>query len=154
MATPEPAMYSSSTTTETPGSDKSHHRRPGIHHQPNLKELRQSTMDSSGYSSSEDPNRKPTRSATNSTSRTDGSGVAGYRHRINSAFFSLMGPYKVLVCFHVCVQRTWLFINHIVFYVLNRLRLINGYSSTLKNDACSSSRYGVVWKWCLYFMLC
>lgn len=142
MATSEPALYSSSTTTETPVSDKSHHRRPGIHHQPNLKELRQSTMDSSGYSSSEDPNRKPTRSAANSAGRTGGSSIAGYRHRINSAFFSLMGPCKVLVCFHVCVHGYLL--TTLFFYILNRLRLINGYSSTLKNDACGSSRYGVV----------
>ncbi|XP_074486954.1 uncharacterized protein LOC141765034 isoform X1 [Sebastes fasciatus] len=59
--------------------------RPGLYLRPNHKELSQSGVDSSGYSSSEGPHRKPT-----STSSNSGAPSTGYRDRISSAFFGLI----------------------------------------------------------------
>ncbi|XP_035493356.2 SUN domain-containing protein 2 isoform X1 [Scophthalmus maximus] len=95
-ATPRPALTPSSTRSRTPTRcpsvppEKSplpgHHgpSRPGLHPRPGHKEpLSRSGVDSSGYSSSEGPYRKP-------TGRTSDDPSPGYRSRISSAFFSLM----------------------------------------------------------------
>lgn len=106
-ATPRPALTPSSGRSQTPTCcpavppEKSSHSglynssRPGLHFRPGHKELSQSSVDSSGYSSSEGTYRKPT-PATSSTSRTSTNGAPpcnGYKHRISSAFCRLMGEY-------------------------------------------------------------
>ncbi|XP_070684618.1 SUN domain-containing protein 1 [Pempheris klunzingeri] len=102
MATPRPALTPSSSRSQTPTHcpsvppEKSPQaglyssNRPGLHLRPNHKDLTQSGVDSSGYSSSEGTHRKPT-AATGATSRIhSGAPSTGYRGRINSAFCSLM----------------------------------------------------------------
>lgn len=115
VATPRPALTPSSSRSQTPTLSPSvppekcpvagpcSSSRPGLHHRPNHKELTQSSVDSSGYSSSEGPQRKPTAV---STDRIHGNSVApgaGYRSRVSSAFSSLMGGYEVCVFLRVCV---------------------------------------------------
>lgn len=71
--------------------------RPGIHLSIHNKELIQSSMDSSGYSSSEGPNRNLIASASSSNSTVSDSGqvsTASYRNRISSAFITLIGKYR------------------------------------------------------------
>ncbi|XP_073329841.1 uncharacterized protein sun2 isoform X2 [Pagrus major] len=102
VATPRPALTPSSSRSQTPTPFPSgppekcavggpcSSSRPGLHHRPNHKELTQSSVDSSGYSSSEGPQRKP---AAASAGRIHGNSVApsaGYRSRVSSAFLSLM----------------------------------------------------------------
>ncbi|XP_030289296.1 SUN domain-containing protein 1 isoform X2 [Sparus aurata] len=102
VATPRPALTPSSSRSQTPTLSPSvppekcpvagpcSSSRPGLHHRPNHKELTQSSVDSSGYSSCEGPQRKPTAV---STDRIHGNSVApgaGYRSRMSSAFSSLM----------------------------------------------------------------
>ncbi|KAG7239548.1 hypothetical protein INR49_028786 [Caranx melampygus] len=64
--------------------------RPGLHLRPNHKELSQSGVDSSGYSSSEGTYRKPA-AATSSDKMSSNNGAPspGYGSRISSAFVSL-----------------------------------------------------------------
>lgn len=154
MATPRPALTPSSARGQTPTRCPSvppektpyaghcSSSRPELHLRPNHKDLSQSGVDSSGYSSSEGPLKKPT-AATSSTSRLhSGAPSTGYRSKISSAFFSLMGEYGVCVCLHVCV--CVLLCNNLnVSYVLCRLNLIDGRRSTVKNNACDNFRYGV-----------
>uniref|UniRef100_UPI0037E99014 SUN domain-containing protein 1 isoform X2 n=1 Tax=Semicossyphus pulcher TaxID=241346 RepID=UPI0037E99014 len=104
MATPRPALTPSSARSPTPTRCPSvptetspcaglySSSRPGLHLRPTHKELSQSSLDSSGYSSSEGIHRKPT-AATGGTSRIHNNSVTpstGYKRRISSAFFSLM----------------------------------------------------------------
>lgn len=77
-----------SISSEMPTPVRSHHARQGTG---------PSTMDSSGYSSSEDPNRKPIQSAgAGSTGKSFARTLTGYRPRINTALLSLMGECEVL----------------------------------------------------------
>lgn len=92
--------------SEMPTPVRSHHARQGTG---------QSTMDSSGYSSSEDPNRKPIQSAsTGSTGKSFARTLTGYRPRINTALLSLMGECEVLASLsvhfyvHACLIATFL----------------------------------------------
>lgn len=144
-----------SICSEMPSPDRSQHVRQGSG---------LSAMDSSGYSSSEDPNRKPIHSATSSSGKSYGSTVTGYKLKINSALFSLMGECGVLgflnVYFYVHAYLITTFL-----YVLNRLDLATGQPNS-QNCECSSSRYGVrvnvhfiytyivnlYMKWCFYVM--
>uniref|UniRef100_A0A8D0D363 SUN domain-containing protein 1-like n=1 Tax=Sander lucioperca TaxID=283035 RepID=A0A8D0D363_SANLU len=106
--TPRPPLTPSSTRSQTPPCcpsvppEKSPYAglcsssRPGLHLRPNHKELGQSAVDSSGYSSSEGPHRKPT--ASSSTSRissNSGAPSIGYMSRVSSAFFGLMANTSV-----------------------------------------------------------
>ncbi|XP_071360239.1 uncharacterized protein sun2 [Trachinotus anak] len=100
-ATPRPALTPSSSRSQTPTCcplappEKSPYaglyssNRPGLHLRPNHKELSQSGVDSSGYSSSEGTYKKPI-VATNTMSSNNEALSPGYRSRISSAFFSLM----------------------------------------------------------------
>ncbi|XP_023286967.1 uncharacterized protein LOC111673437 isoform X1 [Seriola lalandi dorsalis] len=102
-ATPRPALTPSSSRSQTPTCcplappEKSSFTglysssRPGLHLRPNHKELTQSGVDSSGYSSSEGTYKKPTvaTSANSRMSSNNGAPSPGYRSRISSAFFSL-----------------------------------------------------------------
>lgn len=109
IATPRPALTPSSSRSQTPTRGPSvppeksplaglcSSSRPGLLLRPSYKELSQSGVDSSGYSSSEGPHRRPAADATGdaslSASRVRGvSGAprAGYRSRISSACFRLM----------------------------------------------------------------
>ncbi|XP_051240978.1 SUN domain-containing protein 2 isoform X2 [Dicentrarchus labrax] len=118
IATPRPALTPSSSRSQTPTHcpsvppEKSPHAglcsssKPGLHFRPNHKELSQSGVDSSGYSSSEGTHRKPTAAVaaavagtTSSTSSNRGNSAAprtGYRTRISSAFFSLMDSVSLM----------------------------------------------------------
>ncbi|XP_040002748.1 SUN domain-containing protein 1 isoform X2 [Xiphias gladius] len=103
-ATPRPALTPSSTRSQTPTClpsvppEKSPYAglcsssRPGLHLRPNHKELSQSALDSSGYSSSEGIYRKPMVAASSSSRMSSNSGAlsSGYRSRISGAFFRLM----------------------------------------------------------------
>lgn len=100
MATPRPALTPSSARSQTPTccpsvspEKSSSSSRPESHLKPSLKEQSQSTVDSSGYSSSEGTHRKPTSAATSSGRTISGAPSSGYGSRISSAFFSLMGEY-------------------------------------------------------------
>ncbi|XP_074521604.1 uncharacterized protein sun2 isoform X3 [Halichoeres trimaculatus] len=100
MATPRPALTPSSSRSQTPSrcpsgptetssySQFCSSSRPGLHLRPNLKELNQSSVDSSGYSSSEGTHRRPSVTSI-STSRIH-STSAGCKSRISSAFYGLM----------------------------------------------------------------
>ncbi|XP_035035450.1 uncharacterized protein sun2 [Hippoglossus stenolepis] len=100
-ATPRPALTPSSSRSQTPTCcpsvppEKSLYAglysstRPGLHLRPNHKELIQSAVDSSGYSSSEGIYKRPL-VAPSSSVRMSGAPTPGYRTRITSAFFSLM----------------------------------------------------------------
>lgn len=116
VATPRPALTPSSSRSQTPTLGPSvppekcpvagpcSSSRSVLHHRPNYKEPTQSSVDSSGYSSSEGPQRKPTAA---STDRIHGNSVApgaGYRSRMSSAFSSLMSEYEVCVYLCVCVS--------------------------------------------------
>ncbi|XP_054459769.1 SUN domain-containing protein 1 isoform X2 [Anoplopoma fimbria] len=71
--------------------------RPGLHLRPNHKDLSQSGVDSSGYSSSEAPLRKPpATSSTSKISSDSGAPSAGYRSRISCAFFRLMDSVSLM----------------------------------------------------------
>ncbi|XP_041789257.1 SUN domain-containing protein 1 isoform X3 [Chelmon rostratus] len=108
IATPRPALTPSSTRSPTPTRcpsvppEKSPQAGlcssniPGLHLRPNHKELSQSGLDSSGYSSSEGPYRRPT-TATSSTSRSHGNSAApSIGYRICSAFFSLLDSISLM----------------------------------------------------------
>lgn len=104
-ATPRPALTPSSARSQTPTCcpsvppEKSPYAglcsssRPGLHLRPNHKELSQSAVDSSGYSSSEGTYRKPivAPSSTRRMSSSSGAPSSGYRDKISGAFFRLMG---------------------------------------------------------------
>lgn len=110
MVSPRPALTPSSSRSQTPtrcpSAETSSYCR--LYSRPNLKGLSQSSVDSSGYSSSEGTQRGPSASttSTSSTSRihsTSGAPSAGYRSRISSAFINLMGEY--LSAYHcVCMS--------------------------------------------------
>ncbi|GLD63897.1 SUN domain-containing protein 2 isoform X1 [Lates japonicus] len=102
-ATPRPALTPSArsqTPTRCPlvPPEKSPYAglcsssRPGLHLRPNHKELSQSAVDSSGYSSSEGTYRKPivAPSSTRRMSSSSGAPSSGYRGKISRAFFGLM----------------------------------------------------------------
>lgn len=106
-ATPRPALTPSSGRSQTPTccpavplekstpSGLHNSSRPGLHLRPDQKVLSQSSVDSSGYSSSEGTYRKPT-PASSSTSRMSTNSAAPcnvYKDKISSAFFRLMGEY-------------------------------------------------------------
>ncbi|KAM9363768.1 uncharacterized protein sun2 [Symphorus nematophorus] len=100
VATPRPALVPSSRSqTPTVPPERSPHAglcsRPGLHHRPNHKELSQSGVDSSGYSSSEGPQKKPT-AVTGRICSNSGAPSAGYGSRISSAFFSLMDSLSLM----------------------------------------------------------
>lgn len=107
-ATPRPALTPSPSRSQTPTCchsappEKSSYTglygpsRPGLHLRPNHKELSQSGVDSSGYSSSEGTYRKPT-AATSTNSRmssNNGDPSPGYGSRISSAFVGLKGEHS------------------------------------------------------------
>ncbi|XP_028272163.1 SUN domain-containing protein 2 [Parambassis ranga] len=98
VATPRPALSQTATHCTSVPPEKSPYTglcspsRPELHCRPSHKELSQSAVDSSGYSSSEGTSRKPIL-ATGSTSRassTSGTPSTGYGSRISSAFTSLI----------------------------------------------------------------
>lgn len=103
VATPRPALTPSSArspaTTQCPsahpekcpGSGFSSSGRPDLHFRPNHKELSQSGVDSSGYSSSEAPYKKPACSNTSRVCSNRGDPSPGYRSRISSALYNLIG---------------------------------------------------------------
>ncbi|XP_067441459.1 uncharacterized protein sun2 isoform X1 [Thunnus thynnus] len=73
-------------------------RLGGLHLRPNHKELNQSNIDSSGYSSSEGTYRKPA-APISTPSKISNNSVApsnGYKSRISSAFFNLMGSISLM----------------------------------------------------------
>lgn len=73
-------------------------RLGGLHLRPNHKELNQSSIDSSGYSSSEGTYRKPA-APISTPSKISSNSVApsnGYKSRISSAFFNLMGSISLM----------------------------------------------------------
>lgn len=149
VATPRPALTPLSTRCPSVPPEKSPHaglcssRSPGLHLRPSHKELSQSGVESSGYSSSEGPHRQPAAAPSGSTSRAQGSSgapSAGYGGRVSSALFTLMGGCGVRVCLCVCAC---LFNDPTVFYILCRLSLIDGHPSTVESDACGGFRYGV-----------
>uniref|UniRef100_A0A3Q3F712 Sad1 and UNC84 domain containing 2 n=1 Tax=Labrus bergylta TaxID=56723 RepID=A0A3Q3F712_9LABR len=101
-ATPRPALTPSSARSQTPTRCPSVPPETrfytaglhspsiqGLHLRPNPKELSQSSVDSSGYSSSEGNHRKPT-AFTSRIQSNSGAPSAGYRSRISSALFGLM----------------------------------------------------------------
>ncbi|XP_041838940.1 SUN domain-containing protein 2 [Melanotaenia boesemani] len=102
VATPRPALSTSSSRSQTPTQcpSVSSERSPGIcsssmtglHCRPNHKELSQSGIDSSGYSSSEGTYRRPMpdASSTCKVSTKSGAPTTGYRSRVSSAFNSLI----------------------------------------------------------------
>ncbi|KAG7222518.1 hypothetical protein INR49_016206 [Caranx melampygus] len=111
-ATPRPALTPSSGRSQTPTCCHSAppekgpytpytgpygSSRPGLHLRPNHKELSQSGVDSSGYSSSEGTYRKPA-AATSSDKMSSNNGAPspGYGSRISSAFVSLKGVWLLL----------------------------------------------------------
>ncbi|XP_034740417.1 uncharacterized protein si:dkey-92f12.2 isoform X3 [Etheostoma cragini] len=110
--TPRPPLTPSSTRSETPPRcpsvppEKSPYPGlcnsylPGLHLRSNHKELSPSAVDSSGYSSSEGPHRKPTAAtASTSTSRissNSGAPSIGYMARVSSAFFGLMDSVSLM----------------------------------------------------------
>lgn len=108
---PEKRSLSGSHTSSRPGMP------PSI---PNNKELRQSSMDTSGYSSSEGPNRRLIATAARGNSTVPESAQASsaaYRNRTSSAFLTGISKYRgcinqlmhlvtscmVLVCLFMCV---------------------------------------------------
>ncbi|XP_034543507.1 SUN domain-containing protein 1-like isoform X2 [Notolabrus celidotus] len=119
VATPRPALTPSSSRSQTPTRSPSvppetssysglysSSSRAGLHLRPNLKELSQSSVDSSGYSSSEGTHRKSSATTTTTTTTTSsrlhstsgalsGAPSAGYRSRISSAFLSLMDSFSL-----------------------------------------------------------
>ncbi|KAG8014583.1 SUN domain-containing protein 1 [Nibea albiflora] len=113
IATPRPALTPSASRSQTPircPQEKSpddwlcSSSRPGLHPRPSHKELSQSSVDSSGYSSSEGPLKKPTPAAASSIGGIHDNGGT-LRNRISTAFFSLMGEYcSVCVCMFVSVH--------------------------------------------------
>lgn len=102
MATPRPALTPSSSRSQTPTrcpsllSETSSYSglysssTPGLYARSNLKELSQSSVDSSGYSSSEGTHRRPSVTNTSKIQSTNGAPSAGYRSRISSVFYSLL----------------------------------------------------------------
>ncbi|XP_029360352.1 uncharacterized protein sun2 [Echeneis naucrates] len=102
-ATPRPALTPSASHSQTPtcchsvAPEKRAYdglyspSRPGLHLRPNHKELSQSGVDSSGYSSSDGTYKKPTavNYSASRLSSNNGDPSPGYRRRISSAFFSL-----------------------------------------------------------------
>ncbi|KAE8300510.1 SUN domain-containing protein 1 Protein unc-84-like protein A Sad1/unc-84 protein-like 1 [Larimichthys crocea] len=106
IATPRPALTPSASRSQTPircptePQEKSpdawlcSSSRPGLHPRPGHKELSQSSVDSSGYSSSEGPQKKPTAAAAAAAAASSVSGIHGndgtVGNRVSSAFFSLM----------------------------------------------------------------
>ncbi|XP_013870983.1 SUN domain-containing protein 2 isoform X3 [Austrofundulus limnaeus] len=91
-----PARCSSATPEQSPRAGLFSSGAPALHCRANNKELGQSGVDSSGYSSSEGTYRKPL-PVTGKTSGT-GSGAPspGYRSRVRSAFSSLMDSASVM----------------------------------------------------------
>lgn len=111
IATPRPALTPSSSRSQTPtrcpsvtpekSSGLSSTARPGLHCRPSHKEQSQSSIDSSGYSSSEGPHNKPaaaaaTASGTGGTHGNGGAPSAGYRNRISRAFSSQMDSISLM----------------------------------------------------------
>ncbi|XP_037546494.1 mucin-5AC [Nematolebias whitei] len=115
VATPRPALAPSSSRGQTPtrsssvAPEQSRHAglcsssAPALHCRANHKELSQSGVDSSGYSSSEGTYRKPlpVTSKTSRISSSSGTPSPGYRSRIRSALYSLMGEHFVFVIMHL-----------------------------------------------------
>lgn len=100
-ATPRPALTPSSRShtpvrsplvppEKTPYAGLSSSIRPGLQFRPNHKNLIQSGVDSSGYSSSEGTSKKPTSSSTSRLCCRSGAPSTGYWTRISSAFFKLL----------------------------------------------------------------
>lgn len=159
-ATPRPALTPSSTRSQTPTClpsvppEKSPYAglcsssRPGLHLRPNHKELSQSALDSSGYSSSEGIYRKPMVAASSSSRMSSNSGAlsSGYRSRISGAFFRLMGEYwsvSVCLCFNVSVYDNILIPLFHMFVFFCRHSIIGGCQSTVKSNAPDILRYVV-----------
>lgn len=113
--TPRPALTPSSTHCHTsthchsktperiPLSSPCGSSLPTLNHRAKTKEPSQSGVDSSGYSSSEGPYRKPlpatsTPKTTSSSSSSSSSGAAspGYKRRIRDAFYNLMDSASVM----------------------------------------------------------
>lgn len=116
--TPRPALTPSSTHCHTsmqchsklperiPLSSPCSSSLPTLNHRAKAKEPSQSGVDSSGYSSSEGPYRKPlpATSTPKTTSSSSSSGATGpeYKRRIRDAFNNLMGEdYFLCVCMGV-----------------------------------------------------
>lgn len=115
VATPRPALAPSSSRGQTPTRcssvtpEQSHHAglcssvMPALHCRAKHKELSQSGVDSSGYSSSEGTYRKPL-PVTSKTSRiisSSGTPSPGYRNKIRSALYSLMGEHLIFIIMHL-----------------------------------------------------
>lgn len=119
MATPRPALAPSASRCQTPTRcssvtpEQSRHAglfsssAAALHCRANSKEVGQSGVDSSGYSSSEGTYRKPlpVTGKTCGTSSSRGTPSPGYRSRIRSAFCSLMGERLFLImCLSLCYE--------------------------------------------------
>lgn len=120
IATPRPALAPSSSRCQTPTRCSSATPEPSPHAvlfsssvpaphcRANSKELGQSGVDSSGYSSSEGTYRKPlpVTGKTSCTSSRSGTPSPAYRSRIRSAFYSLMGErFFLILCLSLCYER-------------------------------------------------
>lgn len=116
IATPRPALTTSSSRSQTPtrclsvAPEKSLDAGPcpssmsGLQHRLHHREQSHSGVDSSGYSSSEGIHRRPlpATSSTSKPSSKSGSYSPGYRSRINSAICTLIGEYWHLYL-HECI---------------------------------------------------
>ncbi|MEQ2309856.1 hypothetical protein AMECASPLE_002783 [Ameca splendens] len=111
VTTPRPALTPSSTHCHmsTPCHSRTPERKPypgpgsssllALHHRPKDKEPGQSGVDSSGYSSSEGPYRKPLPATSTPRATSSSSGGApspGYKSRISDAFYKLMDSASVM----------------------------------------------------------
>uniref|UniRef100_A0A3Q3ADF6 Sad1 and UNC84 domain containing 2 n=1 Tax=Kryptolebias marmoratus TaxID=37003 RepID=A0A3Q3ADF6_KRYMA len=108
VATPRPALTPSSPRGQTPTQCPSatpeqsppagpfSSSAPTLHCRANHKELSQSGVDSSGYSSSEGTYRKPLPVTSKTSSSSSGTPSPGYRSRIRSAFYSLTDSASVM----------------------------------------------------------
>ncbi|XP_038585999.1 uncharacterized protein LOC119911258 [Micropterus salmoides] len=147
MATPRPALTPSSARSQTPTccpsvspEKSSSSSRPESHLKPSLKEQSQSTVDSSGYSSSEGTHRKPTSAATSSGRRISGAPSSGYGSRISSAFFSLMDSISLMA---IAVQSK----------IMHLASLANTSFSSHTKKACGLLLLLLIILICIWFLL-
>lgn len=168
-ATPRPALTpsSSSTPRQTPphchpaspgNSSPAGHcssSRPGLQFRPSHKELSQSGVDSSGYSSSEGTYRKPMAApcSTGRVSSNTGDPNTRYRSRIKSAFNSLSSEcWSLLVFACVCVSlRCHVIISLFVFVLLADSALMLGATVCAKTHDVAALGMVFVYDHC-YFL--
>nr|XP_046229049.1 uncharacterized protein sun2 [Scatophagus argus]XP_046229058.1 uncharacterized protein sun2 [Scatophagus argus] len=108
VPTPRPALTPSSARSQTPPRcplvppERSPRPElcssgiPGSHLRPSREQLSPSGVDSSGYSSSEGPHRKPISCGTSRICGPSGAPSVGYRGRISRALYSLMDSVSLM----------------------------------------------------------